>query len=299
MKRLAESPMKSFHGVFPYLVSPVNSSGAVLTNVLGRLCDDLIKHGVYGLAPLGSTGEFAYLNEAQRTSVVRCTIEAANGRVPVITGVSSTTISGAISQAKSYERLGADGILAIIDAYFPLTDVQVEAYFLSIADAVDIPIVIYTNPHFQRVDLSVDLICTLSRHPRIRYIKDASTNTGRLISIMNRCGDDIKVFSASSHVPAAVMLMGGVGWMSGPACVAPRSSVELYNLCKCGKWHAALELQRKLWRLNEEFNRFNLAACIKAGLEFQGYNVGVPIPPQSPLSIEERRVVETLLIEVG
>ena len=84
---------------------------------------------------------------------------------------------------------------------------------------------IYTNPNFQRSDLTLDVIARLATHPRIGYIKDASTNTGRLLSIINRCGDSIKVFSASAHIPAAVMLIGGVGWMAGPACIIPRQSV--------------------------------------------------------------------------
>jgi 4-hydroxy-tetrahydrodipicolinate synthase len=152
---------------------------------------------VHGLTPLGSTGEFAYLDAEQRTAVVRTTIAAAKGRVPVIAGVVSTSTADAVAQARAYQMLGADGILAILEAYFPLADAQVESYFRSIADAVDIPVVIYTNPQFQRSDLTLDVIERLASHPRIGYIKDASTNTGRLLSIINRCGDAIKVFSAS------------------------------------------------------------------------------------------------------
>src|SRR6201988_720650 len=258
--------MPDFHGVFPYLVSPVDANGQIRTEVLARLCDDLIASGVHGLTPLGSTGEFAYLNAAQRMSVVQTTIEAAKGRVPVVAGVASTSTLDAVAQARAYQKFGADGILAILEAYFPLSDAQVESYFRAIADAVDIPVVIYTNPQFQRSDLSLDCVARLAEHPRIRYIKDASTNTGRLLSIMNRCGDSIKVFSASAHIPAAVMLIGGVGWMAGPACLIPRQSVELYDLCKGKRWDEAMVLQRKLWRVNEAFARFNLAACIQAGL---------------------------------
>ena len=109
--------------------------------------------------------------------------------MPVVAGVAATSTADAVAQAKAYQRLGADGILAILEAYFPLKDAQVEAYFRAIADAVDIPVVLYTNPHFQRSDLTLDVIARLAAHPRIRYIKDASTNTGRLLSIMNRCGD--------------------------------------------------------------------------------------------------------------
>src|SRR3954467_1823669 len=211
--------MTDFHGVFPYLVSPLDASGRVRTEVLSRLCDDLVGSGVHGLTPLGSTGEFAYLSNSQRAAVVQATLEAANGRVPVVAGVASTSISDAVAQAKAYQKLGASGILAILEAYFPLQDAQVESYFRAIADAVDIPVVIYTNPNFQRSDLTLDVIARLAAHPRIRYIKDASTNTGRLLSIMNRC-PGLDVFSASAHIPAAVMLIGGGGWMAGPPCAA-------------------------------------------------------------------------------
>src|ERR1700736_3097121 len=291
--------MADFHGVFPYLVSPIDPTGNIRGDVLGRLCDDLIKSGVHGLTPLGSTGEFAYLNQAQRTAVVQSTIEAAGGRVPVIAGVASTSTLDAVAQAKAWQALGADGILAILEAYFPLGDAQIEAYFRAIADAVDIPVVIYTNPNFQRSDLTLDVIARLAAHPRIQYIKDASTNTGRLLSIINRCGDAIRVFSASAHIPAAVMLIGGVGWMAGPACIVPKQSVELYDLCKARRWDEALVLQRKLWRVNEAFARFNLAACIKAGLAIQGYDVGPPVAPQAALTADERKVVEAVLREIG
>jgi 4-hydroxy-tetrahydrodipicolinate synthase len=297
-RAVGEHWMTDFHGVFPYLVSPVDESGRVKTDVLGRLVNDLIAAGVHGLTPLGSTGEFAYLNNEQRAAIVRATIEAAAGRVPVVAGVASTTTADAVAQARFYAELGANGILAILESYFPLKDAQVEDYFRAIADAVDVPVVLYTNPQFQPTDLSLDVIARLSEHPRIRYIKDASTNTGRLLSIMNRC-EDLKIFSASAHIPAAVMLIGGVGWMAGPACVVPRQSVRLYELCRAGSWPQAMALQRELWRINEIFARFNLAACIKAALQLQGYDVGDPISPQRPLGVDERAVVAAALASVA
>ncbi len=290
--------MTDLHGVFPYLVSPVDKAGRIKSDVLGRLVDDLVGAGVHGLTPLGSTGEFAYLSNAQRADVVRAAIEAASGRVPVIAGVAATATADAVAQARNYQKLGADGILAILESYFPLMEPQVEAYFRAIADAVDVPVVLYTNPQFQRTDLSLDVIARLAEHPRIRYIKDASTNTGRLLSIMNRC-ERLKVFSASAHIPAAVMLIGGVGWMAGPACVVPRQSVALYELCRTGRWTEAMRLQQRLWRINEIFARFDLAACIKAALEIKGYDVGDPVPPQRALSSQEREIVAAVLADVA
>ena len=288
-----------FHGVFPYLVSPISASGEVDAAVLARLCEDLIQAGVHGLTALGSTGEFAYLSWAQRRRVVEVVIAAAKGRVPVVAGVASTTIADAVHQAREFERLGCNGMLAILEAYFPVADDGVYAYFAAIAEAVSVPVVLYTNPNFQRSDLSLPVIDRLSRIPNVRYIKDASFNTGRLLSIINRVEGRLQVFAASAHIPVCVMMIGGVGWMAGPACVAPRQSVELYELCRRGDWAAAMERQRPLWGLNQAFARHNLAACIKGGLVLQGYAVGAPLPPQAPLSPEGFEEVRRALTAIG
>ena len=292
-------PDAEFHGVFPYLVSPIDYSGEVKADVLQKLCDDLIKAGVHGLTPLGSTGEFAYLSWPQRRRIVEIVVHAAKGRVPIVAGVASTTVADAVTQAREFQRLGCNGILAILEAYFPVTDEGVFAYFKAIAEAVSIPVVLYTNPTFQRSDLSLPVIDKLSRVRNIQYIKDASFNTGRLLSILNKVEGRMKVFAASSHIPACVMLIGGVGWMAGPACVAPRQSVELYEICRRGDWAAAMERQRPLWALNQAFAKYNLAACIKGGLELQGYAVGAPLPPQAPLPPEGVEEVRRALIAIG
>ena len=288
-----------FHGVFPYLVSPVDEAGRVMRPVLARLCDDLIAKGVHGLTPLGSTGEFAYLSWEQKREVVETVVEAAGGRVPVVAGVAATTIAEAERQARAFAEMGCDGILAVMEAYFPVGDDGTHAYFRAIAEAVDLPVVLYTNPNFQRSDLSVAVLERLSEIDNIRYLKDASNNTGRLLSIMNRVGGRMGVFAASAHIPACVMLIGGLGWMAGPACLVPEQSVALYDLCRAGKWGEAMELQRRLWALNQAFARHNLAACIKGGLAMQGYEVGVPMPPQAPLSEAGQREVSAALEAVG
>jgi 4-hydroxy-tetrahydrodipicolinate synthase len=288
-----------FHGVFPYLVSPIDAAGEVKTRVLERLCEDLIAAGVHGLTPLGSTGEFAYLSWPQRRAIVETVVRAARKRVPVVAGVASTTIADAVMQAREFERLGCSGILAILEAYFPVSDGGVFDYFAAVAGAVSLPIVLYTNPNFQRSDLSLPVIERLSRIENVRYIKDASFNTGRLLSIIERVEGRMKVFAASAHIPACVMLIGGVGWMAGPACVAPRQSVRLYETCRRGDWSAAMDEQRPLWALNQAFAKYNLAACIKGGLALQGYDVGAPLPPQAPLLPEGIVEVKRALAAIG
>lgn len=286
-------------GVWPYLVSPIDEHGRVMGDVLTRLVDHLIEAGVHGLTSLGSTGEFAYLSAEQRREIVEVTLAAARGRVPVVAGVAATTTVDAVRQASLYESMGVDGILAILEAYFPVPDDGVVAYFQAIAEAVTCPVVLYTNPQFQRSDLSLAAIDRLASTKNIRYLKDASTNTGRLLTIRNRVGDRLKLFSASAHIPAAVMLIGGVGWMAGPACLIPKQSVRLYDLCLAGRYDEAMQLQEKLWQINQVFSKYALAACIKGGLELQGFPVGTPLAPQPALDKAGRAEVKAVLEALG
>jgi 4-hydroxy-tetrahydrodipicolinate synthase len=288
-----------FSGVFPYLVSPVDEHGQVKEAVLTRLVNDLIDTGVHGLTALGSTGEFAYLNREQRHRIVEVVVRATRRRVPVVAGVAATTILDAVEQVKAYDALGVDGILAILEVYFPVAEDGVVAYFTAVANSTELPIVLYTNPQFQRSDLSLAAIERLARVENIRYLKDAASDTGRLLTIINAVGDRVSIFSASAHIPACVMLIGGVGWMAGPACVVPRQSVRLYELCRAQQWQEAMPLQRKLWHINRVFAKYNLAACIKGALEFQGYEVGPPLPPQTPLSDAGRLEIKDILAELG
>jgi 4-hydroxy-tetrahydrodipicolinate synthase len=292
-------PNAQFAGVFPYLVSPIDGKGRVKRQVLTALVEHLIAAGVHGLTPLGSTGEFAYLGTQQRLDIVDCVVRAARGRVPVVAGVAATTTAGAVDLARQVVALGVDGVLAILEAYFPIGDDGVEGYFRAIAESVPCPVVLYTNPQFQRSDLSLAVIDRLSTIDNIAYIKDASTNTGRLLSIMNLTRGRLKVFAASAHIPACVMLIGGVGWMAGPACIVPRESVALYELARRGDWAKAIELQRSLWAVNEAFAKYSLAACIKGALELQGFPVGDPLPPQARLSEEGREEVRRVLKAVA
>lgn len=289
----------AFHGVFPYLVSPVDGDGQVMAGVLGELVEHLIGAGVHGLTPLGSTGEFAYLSWPQRQRVVEVVVEAARGRVPVVAGVAATATDEAVRQARVLEASGVDGILAVMQSYFPVDAAGTISYFRAVAEAVSCPIVLYTNPSFQKDALSVEVLAALAEVENIRYLKDAGRDTGRLLSVMVRVGDKLQVFSASAHIPLCVMMLGGVGWMAGPACLVPRQSVELYELAQAGRWNEALALQRRLWAVNEVFARYSLAACVKAGLELQGFAVGEPVAPQRPVDEAGRAEIAAALRGVG
>jgi 4-hydroxy-tetrahydrodipicolinate synthase len=231
----------------------------------------------------------------QRRAMIEATVAAAAGRAPVVAGIGATATAEAVRQAEEATRLGADGLLVILPVYFPLTEAAALSYYRAIAAATPLPLVLYTNPRFSEFDLSLALVERLLELPTVQYIKDASTNTGRLLSLANRFGGRLRIFSASAHVPALVMLLGGVGWMAGPACIVPRASVALYERCAAGDWAGAMTLQRPLWEINVLFQKYSLAACIKAGLACQGFDVGEPIPPQPPLDHAARREIAEAL----
>ncbi len=279
--------IREFKGIFPYIVSPVDESdGRVKEGVLRDLLEHLIARGVHGISPLGSTGEYAYLNFERRREIVRVAVDAAAGRVPVVAGVAAFSTHDALQQAEAFVKLGVDGLVLILQTMYPVARKEIEGYFTAVAQSVPCPVVLYTNPGLGTADLTPDIIEHLSGVSNIRYVKDASGNTGRILTLLNRVGDRMKVFAASAHIPLVVFQLGGVGWMAGPACILPAECVRLYELAQVEKWEEAWALQRKLWRANELFQKYSLAACIKAGLQIQGFDVGGPIAPQEPLRPE-------------
>jgi 4-hydroxy-tetrahydrodipicolinate synthase len=290
---------KTFSGIFPYLVTPVDGSGNLKEGVLRDLVDYLVSKGIHGLTPLGSTGEGAYFPWEVKKKVVEAVVSAADGRVPVVAGVNEMTTHGAVEQAKETEGMGVDGILVVLPTYFPLADQQVVEHFRAVARAVACPVILYTNPQFAKWDFSIAMLEELAEEPNIRYLKDASGNTGKVLSIMNALHDRIKIFSASAHIPLFVFMLGGVGWMAGPACLIPEQCVALYTLAQEQQWEEALSLQKRLWSLNVVFQRYSLAACVKAGLEMQGFPVGPPLLPQRQLDQEGKQVVARILRDIG
>jgi 4-hydroxy-tetrahydrodipicolinate synthase len=289
----------AFRGIFPYIVSPIDeSTGRVRESVLRDLTQHLIAAGVHGLSPLGSTGEIVYLTFEQRCEIVRIVLDAAAGRVPVVPGVSAFATGDAMRQAEALVRLGADGLVVMLQTQFPISRTGIVRYFRDVAASVPCPIVVYTNPGLGGADVTPEIVEELAAVPNIRYVKDASGRTGRILAIRNRVGERIGVFSASAHIPAVVFRLGGIGWMAGPACVIPRQSVALWDLARAGRWDEAFAMQAPLWRLNELFEEYALAACIKAALELQGFPVGPPLAPQESLPPAAIAEIRTALAEV-
>jgi 4-hydroxy-tetrahydrodipicolinate synthase len=286
-----------FHGVFPYLVSPVEEDGRIKDEVLARLVEHLIGAGVHGLTPLGSTGEFAYLSFEQRRRVVEVTLDAAAGRVPVVAGVAATTTADAVRQAQAFERMGCAGVLAILEAYFPIPDEGVHAYFSAIARAVSCPIVLYSNPQS-----AVGPVPARDRAPggaSKRPLPEGRVHQHRRAALAHepprrpaRRLQRLLAHPGLRHAAGRARLDGGPRLRHA----APERSAQL---CRAGRFDDAMGLQRPLWRINQLFAKYALAACIKGALEVQGFEVGRPLPPQPALDEAGRAEVRAMLEELG
>lgn len=278
---------ETFKGIIPYIVSPIDADGRVKRGSLITLTDHLIQKGVHGITVLGSAGEYPLLNPEQKATIVESALEGADGRVPVIAGVSGASIREACESARHYAAKGVAGIVVMLEMFFPLSDGQIADFYGAVAEAVpDTTLIIYSNPKYMHFELSLDVFERLAQYPNILYYKDASGNTGSLLGFKKRFGNRFGIFSASAHVPLFVMMLGGLGWMAGPACLFPEQSVALYDLAVRRKYEEAMRLQETLWEANRLFSKYHLAACLKCGLNHQGFDVGDPIQPLRPLSGE-------------
>lgn len=289
----------NFKGIIPYLVSPYDKeTGKLKLDSLENLSQSLIEQGVHGLSPLGSNGEVHYLSRQEKVDIVKTVVDVTDKRVPVIPGVTGYTAKDLIEQINELENVGIDGVVIILNAYFPIQRDEIVNMFKTIANNVSCPICLYNNPKFANIDLTPDIIVELAEEPNIQYFKDATGLTGRLLTVINNVQDKLKIFSASAHIPLHVMQMGGVGWMAGPACVVPKLSLELFELAEQKKWDEALQLQKKLWRVNEAFQKYNLVPCVKSVLNMQGYDVGSPMPPLKQLNEQQEEDLRNMLADL-
>ena len=174
--------MNQFSGIFPYLVSPVDSRGNVDEAALRRLVRFLIDSGVDGLSPLGSTGEVMYLTRSQREIIVKTTVDEAAGRVPVVAGVAAYASATAAVEAAAMQSWAAAGVVGIQLAYGPPAIPDVADYFTALAGGTDLPVVLYMNPRLGG-DIRLAALERIVESPNVQYMKDASGVTGKLLTI--------------------------------------------------------------------------------------------------------------------
>jgi len=273
-----------FSGSLVALVTPTREDGSVDEAQLARFVEWQIAEGTQGLISVGTTGESPTLSHEEHKRVVEVTIESAAKRVPVIAGAGSNSTAEAISLAKFAKKAGADGVLVVTPYYNKPTQEGMFLHFSAIADAVDLPLIIYNIPPRSVVDMSVETMARLAKHPNIVGVKDSTASLTRPLHTRAACGPDFIQLSGEDHTALAFNASGGVGCISVTANVAPKLLAAMQNAWAQGRVEDAMALQNRLLGLHDAMFVETNPAPVKFGVSLLGFTHDVCRLPLAPLS---------------
>jgi 4-hydroxy-tetrahydrodipicolinate synthase len=289
---------KKYRGVFAVPSTAFDAQGNLdekaQRGLIRWLIDDC---GVHGIIPCGSTGEFAFLSEAERKRVVAVTLDEVKKRVPVIAGAAACATREVIAYAQCYQEMGADGVMVVPSYYGQLSQEPLYHHFSTIARHIDLPIVVYNNPGTSGSDILPATVARLAELDHIAAIKESTGIMQRIVDIRLLAGDRLEILCGCDTLAMEMLAIGVEGWVAAPANVAAGQCVELYRLMIEQKdYAAAWKLYQRLRPLFDLFEGSGqYVQLAKAGLEMLGRPVGLPRPPLLPPSQEMQAQLKTLL----
>ncbi len=291
----------SLSGVLVALVSPLDKTGSIDEPAVGRLVEHVIAGGVHGLLPLGSTGETASLDERARRSMLRATIGAAKGRVPVICGVAQSHLAAARAEVEAAAGLGADAALVAPPFYYPMDQAGVIAFYRRLADRSPLPVLLYNIPQFTKVVAEPATVALLAREGAIRGIKDSSRDFEyfEAVCLATRDLPAFRIFTGSDTMLLASLVMGGAGTICGAGNVAPGWVVRIYDAYVAGDLAAARRHQDDLYRLVTAVREGVFPSAINAALHLQGVCEPWLAPPIDRLDKDREKKLRGLLAGWG
>lgn len=289
-----------FKGTATALVTPFKKDGAVDEHTLRELVEFQIKGKVEALVPVGSTGEGATLSETEQAFVIETVVDQANGRIPIIGGASSNSTMKAIALAKQVKERGADAILTVAPFYNKPTQDGIFQHVAAIADAVDIPIVIYNVPGRTASNIDAKTVLKLAEEtPHIAGIKEASANFGQIMEILHHRPAGFGMWSGDDNLTLPLVALGADGIVSVVANEVPKMFSDMVRAALKGKWEKARELHYRLLDLmNVNFIESN-PIPVKAALGMIGMIENRLRLPLVPLSDVHRPKLEDALRELN
>ena len=291
-------------GIIVPLVTPITAGGALDEPALRRLVDRVIDGGVHGIFALGTTGEMPSLERAMRHEVVRIIAEANAGRVPLYAGVTDPSFGETVANAERYRALGADYFVALVPYYYPLTEAEILAYFLRLAEATGGPLLIYDFPAMTKMATSHAVLDQLSQDGRFAGYKDSSGNALGLWQLLGRLEgrEGFSIFVGPEALLADAVLWGAAGGVSGGANVWPELLVSIYEAARARDLAALDTLRNQLRARHRIFQVGDGGSPVIAGLKGALESLGVCerhlLPPLKTLddaqAAEVRRIVSSL-----
>jgi 4-hydroxy-tetrahydrodipicolinate synthase len=288
-----------FKGSLVALITPMRVDGSIDEKAFAAFVDWQIKEGTHGVVPVGTTGESPTLSHDEHRRVVEIAIEVAGGRVPVIAGAGSNSTEEAIALTRHAKEAGADAALVVTPYYNKPTQEGMFLHYTAIADAVDLPIIIYNIPPRSVVDMSVETMARLSKHPNIIGVKDATANLTRPLHTRRACGDDFCQLSGEDHTALSYNAAGGHGCISVTANVAPRLCGEMQTAWAEGRLKDAMTIQNRLVPLHDALFSETSPGPVKYAASLMGKTSERCRLPLAPLMEPTRARVKAAMTEVG
>ena len=288
-----------FKGSLVALITPMRADGSVDEKAYAEFVDWQIKEGTHGLIPVGTTGESPTLSHHEHKRVVEIAIEVSAGRVPIIAGAGSNSTAEAIVLARHAKEAGADATLVVTPYYNKPTQEGMFLHFSAIADAVDIPMIIYNIPPRSVVDMSVETMARLAKHKNIVGVKDATANLVRPLHTKLACGDDFCMLSGEDHTALSFNAAGGVGCISVTANVAPRLCSEMQTAWMEGRHADAMAIQYRLVPLHDALFSETSPGPVKFAASLLGKTSEHCRLPLAPLMAPTRERVKAAMTAVG
>jgi 4-hydroxy-tetrahydrodipicolinate synthase len=286
-----------FKGIIAYPVTPFSeANGQVDSNALKQSIERLIADGVHAIAPLGSTGESAYLSDAEWDAVADESVRAVRKRVPVVVGISDLTTANAVRRARFAERAGADAVMVLPISYWKLNEQEIFDHYATIARSVGIPIMVYNNPATSGIDLTPQLIARLVREiDNVTMVKESTGDIQRMHALYRASNGEIPFYNGSNPLALEALCAGAAGWCTAAPNLIPKLTLDLFAAVSNGKLDEARNVFYKQLPVLEFILKGGLPTTIKAGLRIQGFDAGVPRAPLKPLADAEVKRLEALL----
>jgi 4-hydroxy-tetrahydrodipicolinate synthase len=277
---------RTLTGAITALATPFCGSGVSFKD-LGKLVEAQVKGGVDGLVPVGTTGESPTLSHEEHMDVIRATIEFARGRVPVIAGTGSNSTAEALELTRLSDEAGADAVLVVTPYYNKPSQEGLFRHYCAIADATDLPIILYSIPSRCGVEIGVPLVERLrARYGHVRWIKEAGGSVDRVDQMKRAMGDDITVLCGDDALTLAFMASGAEGVISVASNLIPKEVVRLVRLAQKNDMAAASRQHRKLYPLFKalfiEPSPVPLKATLAAAGIFESDEVRLPLCAMAP-----------------
>jgi 4-hydroxy-tetrahydrodipicolinate synthase len=285
----------AWRGVFPATTTQFKDDESLDVAATLDQIEMMIKAGVHGMIVLGTVGENASLDYAEKLAVLTATVEHVGRRIPVLTGVAETTTKLACQFAADAQKAGVDGLMLLPGMIYKSDAAETVAHFRTVAKASDLPIMCYNNPVSYSVDITPEMFADLADEPKFVAIKESSEDVRRITDLRNLCGDRYTLFCGVDDLVLESLLLGAEGWVSGLVNAFPDENKLLWELATAGEWLKAVDVYRWYTPLLHLDTHPKLVQYIKLASAERGFGTEtVRAPRQRIIGAERERILKII-----